>query len=187
MAKEASKTQYLRIPGTIKWAKVYTPDEYKGAVRWTLNFYPSDKGWEMVKEAGIQKRPKTDKEGGTFINLQRPTTKMIKGSLVYFTPPIIYDEDGEFLVKYVDENNKIIRSYNDKDTVIKRDGEPVLIGNDSEVLVHVSVYPTAMGPGNRLDAITLVDLVHYEKPENEENKETKGPEVKQEKDATPPW
>lgn len=186
MTKE-SKTQYLKIPGTVKWAKIYTPDEFKGAVRWTLDFYPSDEGWEMIKEAGVQKRPK-DKGEGRYISLQRPTTKMIKGSLVYFTPPIIYDKDGSILVKYLDENDKILRSYTDKDTTVKRDGEPIMIGNDSEVLIHLSVYPTAMGPGNRLEGITLVDLVHYERPEEaEENKETKGPEVKQEKGATPPW
>lgn len=187
MAKEVSKTQYLKVPGKVKWAKIYTPDEYRGAVRWSVQFYPTDDGWDMIKKAGIQKKIK-DKGEGKFIDLYRPTTKMIKGRIVHFTPPILYDKSGKTLVEYQDNNGKTLRSYDDENTDVTRIGDPVLIGNDSDVLIHLSVYPTAMGPGNRLDAITIVDLIHYEKPEEkEENKETKGEEVEQEKNATPPW
>jgi hypothetical protein len=185
-----SKTKYISIEGTAFWCKVYTPDEFRGSSKWMLNLYPSnEKEWAKFKEAGIQKKVKEDENGKSFA-VTRNTSKMIKGNMVYFAPPVIYDKNGAVLVQYVDEKGSPVRSYNDPNKRPNRVGDPVLIGNGSLVSVRLSVYPTAMGPGNRLESITLLDLIHYEKPEElEENKEVKGPEKEITNDelTSPPW
>lgn len=188
MAKAVSNTKYVTFTGKVQWAKVYTPDEFRGAVRWSLDLIMSDDAeWQKFKDLGIQKKVK-ENENGKYFNVTRSTTKLMKGKLVHFTPPTIFDKDGLPIVSYVDEENKIVRSYDDPNKVIRRIGEPVMIGNGSDVQVTVSVYPTAMGPGNRLESIKIIDLVHYEKPEiTEEDKETKGEEKVQSKDMSPPW
>jgi hypothetical protein len=188
--KEEKMTQFHTFEGKVKWAKVYTPDEFRGAVRWGLQFYPKDKKeLEALKATGIQKKFKSD-EDGDFVNLSRSTTKLIKNKLVNFTPPIIYDKDGTTLVYYADDDGKIVRSYDDDGKSVRRVGEPVLIGNGSTVAVTISVYPTAMGPGNRLESVKVLDLIVYEKPETPEGaKEVKGKETEVTNDelTSPPW
>ncbi len=189
--KSASNTKYLEVEGTLQWAKVYTPDEFRGAVRWSIDFFPKDAAeLKKIKDMGIQKTIKNKGEGD-YLNFTRSTTKLMKGKLVNFTPPIIYDKDGRTpLVSYVDDAGKIVRSYDDPDQRPTRVGEPILLGNGSKVKIVLSVYPTAMGPGNRLESITLIDVVHYEKPETPEDaKEVKGPETDVTNDelTSPPW
>lgn len=180
--KAPSKTQYLTLTGKAYWAKVYQPDEFRGAVRWTMDFYPQDADeWAKFTKAGIQKKVKENADGKYF-QAARSTTKLMKGRVVNFTPPVIYDKDGEALVKYVDENGKDIRSYDDADTKINRVGDPILIGNGSTVAVTLSVYPTAMGPGNRLESVRVIDLIEYERPETPAET-TKAEET----DADAPW
>lgn len=164
-------SQYWRFKGQVAWAKIYEPDTFRGASNWLLNFYPENETeWANIKKAGLQARVKEDdgeKSGvkGKFIPLRRPVVKQIKGNPVYFTPPRIFDKDGEPIILYTDGQNKEIRSYDDKSLVINRVGSPVLIGNGSTVYVNVVVYPTEMGPGNRLESIQILDLVEYEKNE----------------------
>lgn len=188
MAKAVSNTKYVTFKGKIQWAKVYAPDEFRGAVRWGLDLIMDDDSeWKKFKDLGIQKKVK-ENENGKYFNVTRSTTKLMKGKLVHFTPPIIYDKDGQAIVSYVGEDGKIVRSYDDADKVIRRVGDPVMIGNGSEVEVTLSVYPTAMGPGNRLESIKIIDLIHYEKPEiQEEDREQKSEEKIQTKDNIPPW
>lgn len=188
MAKAVSNTKYVKFNGKAQWAKVYTPDEFRGAVRWSMDLIMTDdKEWEKFKDLGIQKKVK-EGDDGKYFNLTRSTTKLMKGKLVHFTPPQIYDKDGMVIVKYVDEAGIDVRSYDDPNKVIRRIGDPIMIGNGSEVEVTVSVYPTAMGPGNRLESIKIIDLIHYEKPETaEEDKEQKTEEKVQAKGVTPPW
>lgn len=160
MAKKTSMTKYVNFDGTIQWAHVYSPDTYRGATRWIMDFYMEGDEWDKFKELGIQKHPKTN-ENGTFWRPSRMQTKLMKGQLVKFTPPYIYDKEGNILVKYVDEDGKDVRSYTGDDNSVKRVGEPVLIGNGSSVRITVSVYPTAMGVGNRLESLRIVDLIEY--------------------------
>ena len=70
-------------------------------------------------------------------------------------------------MKYVDSNDKVVRSYEDPNLVIKREGEPVLIGNGSEVELTLCVYPTAMTTGNRFESLKIKNLVEYEAPSDE--------------------
>ena len=166
-----SKTEYVKLLGKVSWAKVYEPDEFRGATNWTLNFYPRDASeWDKIKQAGIQRRPKEDdgtKSGveGRFIPLKRPTTKLIKGKMVYFTPPRIFNKDGSSAVSYTNNEGRAVYSYDDEKTIINRVGDSIQIGNGSEVEVTLSVYQTAMGPGNRLEGIKILDLIVYEKPQ----------------------
>jgi hypothetical protein len=168
-----SQTQYVQFNGKAYWTKLYKPDEFKGAVRWTMNLYMDDpEEWNKYKALGIQKKVNKD-ENGSFFAASRPTTKMIKGKIVYFTPPVIYGKDGKVLVGYYGEDDKMLRSYDDPKTKIVKKGETILIGNGSDVQITLCVYPTAMGPGNRLESVKLIDLIEYKEPvETEEENET---------------
>ncbi len=183
MATEKKGTEYLRLKGKVAWAKIYDPDEFRGAVRWTMNFYPADDvEWDKFKKAGIQKKVKED-ELGKFFAATRPTNKLIKQRIVNFTPPMVYNKEGQPIIFYVkegDEGQTPVRSY-EGDTKIERVGEPILIGNGSEVEITLSVYQTSMGPGNRLEAIKLVDLITYEPEKKTEEREQLGNE------QLPPW
>lgn len=156
-----TKTEYVTFEGIAYWAKLYKPDEFRGAERWTMNLYLSPADLERYKKLGIQKKLNTN-DIGTYFSPQRPTSKMIAGKLVYFTPPVIYDKDGKILVGYYNDDGNQVRSYEDKERKIIKKGDDVLIGNGSTVLVTLSVYPTAMGVGNRLESVRLVDLITYE-------------------------
>lgn len=160
MARTTSTTKYVNFDGTAQWTHIYTPDTFRGATRWIMDFYMDDDEWKKFDELGIQKHPKKN-EIGKFWRPTRMQTKMMKGQLVKFTPPFIYDKNGEILVKYVNEDGKDVRSYTGDDSSVKRVGEPVLIGNGSSVRITVSVYPTAMGVGNRLESLRIVDLIEY--------------------------
>lgn len=178
---EKKKTEYITLEGRAYWCKLYQADEFRGAKRWMLELaMDKEEEWAKYKAAGIQKKIKEDAEKGKFVTLQRNTTKMIGTSLVYFAPPIIYGTDGQPIVHYVNDEGNVVRSYNDESKKINRVGEPVLIGNGSLVRVVLSVYPTAMGPGNRLESVRILDLIHYERPpELLENQEVVGPEVEE--------
>lgn len=91
---------------------------------------------------------------------------MMGGKPVFFTPPIVYDKDGKVLVNYT-EGDEVVRSYNDpnrKDKIV-RNGDVILVGNDSDIEVTVAVFDTMKGKGQRLESIKLVDLIEYRKEE----------------------
>lgn len=189
MTKE-TKTQYVNVEGTIEWAKLYEPDEFRGSIRWGVNFFPKDeKNKKKLADVLNPKKEWKEKDGKEFVTLYRHKLKFMKTRMVEFNPPIIYDENGDALVKYVDDKtDELVRSFDVGTKTIKRVGDPILIGNGSSVLITLCVYPTAMGPGNRLESIKILDLITYERPENTpETKESKTPEVEQEENATPPW
>lgn len=156
-------TQYVTFEGIANYAKPYKPDEFRGASRWTLNLVlDTDEEIEKYKSVGIQKKLKEVDKGKVSFSPTRDRTKLMKGQIVHFTPPFIYDKNGEVLVKYVDENDKPIYSYNeDNKPKINRVGDPVIIGNGSRVAVRMSYYPTQMGIGSRLESIKILDLIEY--------------------------
>lgn len=159
-----TKTQYITVDGIAYWCKPYHPDEFRGAVRWGVDLVVDEANEKKMKEYGIQKVVKKTENGNT-VKLYRPTTKMMKGRLVHFTPPIIYDKDGGVLVAYYDDQNQFVRSYDNADQKIIKKGENVLIGNGSKIQVTLSIYPTSMGNGNRLESIKILDLIEYKAPE----------------------
>lgn len=161
-----SKTQYVTFTGKAYWAKLYKPDEFRGAVRWTLNLVMDDPAeWKKFNDLGIQKKVNKNEEGEYFA-VARPTTKMIAGKIVHFTPPLIYDKNGDILVGYYNDQGNLLRSYDDPDRKVTKKGDNVLIGNGSKVEVTLCVYQTAMGVGNRLESVKILDLIEYKAPED---------------------
>ena len=159
-------TEYIKLRGKVKWCKCYEPDEFNGATRWIVQFYPgSEEDWKKFKDSGLQMQPKEDKDGdGKFITIRRDTKKLIKDDLVLFSPPFI---EGEVEVKYVDQNGKTCYSHNKGDgTIVSRDGDPVVIANGSEVVMDIAVYDTKMGKGHRWERMKVLTLEAM--PEREE-------------------
>ncbi len=175
-------TTYEKFLGKAKWTQIYKPDEFRGTKKWKLTLYMDDPDmWEKFKKLGIQKEIKKDADGQYF-TVSRDVVKMIKGQPVYFAPPMVFDREGKALVEYVGEDGKWVRSYNAGEKAPDRKGDPVLIGNGSEIEVTLAVYPTTMGVGNRLESIKVIDLIHYESPPaQEEAKETVKEEPKTDK------
>ena len=144
-------TERYKFTGKAAWAKVYEADEFRGSKNWKINVYLDDKELDKRKKAGIQSKVYEDEEG-KYVVFKRPETKLIKGSVRVFCGPEITDKDGKTLVTY---------KKNSEGTAFERVGDPVLIGNGSTVEVEVSVYPTSMGNGQRLESVRIVDLIEY--------------------------
>ena len=129
-----SKTEVHYLSGTAYWAKVHTPDPKYN--RYTVDLALTDDSLKKFKELGLGlKLRKNEETGESIIRLARPVSKIIKGDLVTFPGP-----------KIVDKNNAEITD---------------LIGNGSKVVCKIVVYPTVKGPGHRLDAMMVTDLVKF--------------------------
>lgn len=158
-------TEYIDLEGEGYWLKITKPDEFRGSVRWALNLALDEPSLKIYQDSGIQKKLKNTAEAKNVATLLRPTTKLMKGKMVYFTPPIVYGKDGETLRKYVDKNGETVRSYDTPGIELTKVGDIPLIGNGSKLKVTLSVYDTQMGKGHRLESIKLLDLIEYVKPE----------------------
>lgn len=170
----AKKTKWYTFEGTIKWAKVYEPDEFRGASNWTIDFYPKDEAEKKaITATGIQGRFKEDADGNKFIRFRRSTKRSFDGgkTFTHFAPPVIYDRGGNELLKYTDKDGNDVRSYAEGES-LKAVGEPVMIGNGSRVALNIAVYDTAYGPGNRFESVKILDLVEYKKPDRSEDVES---------------
>lgn len=129
-----SKFHYFT--GPCKWAKVYDPDEYNGERKWKIDVFLNKNEIKSLKESGLKLKVKEDEEGLKFVTFSRPVVKEIKGEMVDFDPPKVLDKD----------HNPITD----------------LIGNGSLVTAKVLVYNSAMGPGHRLEAVRVDNLVSYD-------------------------
>lgn len=163
-----STSTYIDMVGKIFWAKVYEPDMAFGSSNYKIDFQPdNDADWEKFNKSGIQKKVNED-ERGRYFQLVRPAYKLIKGAVVNFTSPIIYDKEGKVIVDWISkETGKRIYSYDLKDKEnVERRGTPVTIGNGSTVRVTVNVFDTIKGKGHRLDAIKILDLIEFKRDPN---------------------
>jgi len=152
------KTQYVKFVGPVKWAKVYEPDTFRGASRWTIEQYLDEENLARRKAAGIQSKVKSD-ELGNYVGYKRNTTAIFNGKINEFHPPIIYNKDGSKAVWY---------EVNETGDGFVRKGEPILIGNGSVCEVTVSVYPTqGFGNGQRLESVRIIDLIEYVREDRE--------------------
>lgn len=168
----ATKTKWYNFEGTVNWAKVFEPDEFRGAKNWTIDFYPKNEAEQKaIIATGIQGKFKEDKDGKSYIRFRRPTQKKIGQKEVIFAPPIIYDANGNVLVKYTNDEGEDVRSY-DPGLALKVVGEPLSIGNGTKVVVNVSVYDTAYGPGNRFESLKILELVEYKRQEASDDVES---------------
>ena len=144
-------TEIHKFTGKAKWAKVYDAEEFRGSTNWKIDVYLDKKGLDARSKAGIQSKVYED-EDGKYVSFKRPKTKLIKGVLNEFSGPKILDKDGNELVSY----RKAADGLN-----WERVGNPVLIGNGSEVEVTIAVYDTQMGKGQRLESVRVIDLIEY--------------------------
>lgn len=155
--------------GSINWAKVYEPDEYKGAKRWMVNFYPDD--ISEVEESGCQAIPQEDENGDKFVRIRRDTQKVIGADLIKFSPPKI---TGKVDVSYKDKlSGETVYSWSvmQKPTLeLEQVGERVTLGNGTKVVLRVAVYDTQKGKGTRLESIEVKELVEYKPNETKSEK-----------------
>lgn len=159
----------MTFQGKARWMKhLYTPDNAFGASKYKAGIWVSKETADQIKKAGVQKKVKED-EKGPWIEFTRDEVKVMKGQPVFFTPPILEDKNGASIISYVDEYGKTVKSYNDpaKKTSIKKQGENILIGNDSDVQLTVAVFDTMKGKGQRLESVRILDLIEY-RPEGEQ-------------------
>ena len=156
--KKKSATKTFKFVGKAQWAKVYEADEFRGTKNWKIDLNVDKENLALYKESGIQGKVRENEEG-PLVSFKRPTTKLIKGVQQIFSGPKIVDKDGKVIVEY---------KKNEEGTAFDRIGEPVLIGNGSVVECIVSVYPTSMGPGQRLEQVKIIDLIEYTPSSNGE-------------------
>lgn len=175
-------TNYIDFYGTCRFAQVYDPDNAFGASKWKIDlFLDNDDEWKKLKESGIQKKikennsPEFNSPIGKYVQFTRDAYKTMKENIVNFSGPVVYmQKDGELvtIVDYVDnETDERMYSFSTKEkSKVVRRGKPILIGNGSHVKVRVAVYDTQKGKGQRLDSVTILNLVEYEKPVRESPK-----------------
>jgi len=164
-----------------------------GAENWKLSFFPeNEKEWEKFKSTGLQLKVKKDEtDNADYFQLRRPTKKLIKDDLIIFSPPEI---TGKVQVSYVDADGNKVRQYNKADKLtVTRQGDPIELGNGTQVLVNFSYYDTIKGPGHRLENITVLDLVEYDRdapkaePEKKEAPKEEAEDLKKDLNDDIPW
>jgi len=174
-------TSYINLIGKSRFTKhLFVTDDAFGASKFKASIWLDEENLNKYNKSGIQVSVKTD-EIGPYVTLSRDDTKMIKKTLVYFTPPYIKNKDTSYRVSYVDEDNNIVRQYQnpqDKDK-IQRIGDPFLIGNGSLLELNICIFDTqTKGKGHRLEGVRILDLIEYkpqertEKPTEEEVPQT---------------
>lgn len=150
---------FKKFKGKVAWVKIYEPDDYEGDLQFKINFYPDDV--EELQKCGIQQKVKNDDGSkstveGQFMTFRRPVEKEFRrGEITKLVPPTVYAKDGKKIVWY-----KVA------DDGFERFGEPVVIGNGSYCELTIEIYPAGrMGKGARLNAVKILDLIEYSKPE----------------------
>lgn len=151
-------TKWITVRGVVRWAKVYEPDAFMGAENWKVDFAPLNaverKKWD---DTGIQLKFRKEDDGLEYTRLRRPVKKVFSDEVTFFAPPEI---TGAVSVQYQDENGERLRQYKKGETM-NRVGEPIEIGNGSEVLVNVCYYDTVKGKGHRLESINVLNLIEF--------------------------
>lgn len=133
----------VTFKGKAKWAnRLYVPDiEYK---KWGLTLYPDAPSLEIIRDLqaqGVKNVLKKD-DDGYYLNLGRPTEKVIRGKVIPFSPPVVVDKDGV--------------------------ATTASIGNGSDVTVKMEVYSHGTPTGGKAKAMRLAgvridNLIPYEK------------------------
>ncbi len=139
-----ANTVHYYFKGICKWAQVHRVDEKYG--NYKINLYPDEASLASYRDSGCQNEIKND-EDGEFITFRRKHQQLIKDDLVTFGKPQLLDKAGEVFT----DN----------------------IGNGSEVVVKISVFPTRNGPGHRLESIMVLTLVEYEGGEESDIEQVK--------------
>lgn len=153
MAK-APKTKTIYLSGKGKWFhKLFKFDEFRGNKFWAFDLYLDPASLATFKSLGVLNKIK-ENDDGKYVTLRRNVMKKWKlkaGESPEFDPPDVTDADG-----------------NEWDA-----DEHGIIGNDSAATAKLELYQTVNGPGIRLDAVRIDELVEY-------NPDAPAPEVKEE-------
>lgn len=170
----AKKTKYVKFRGKSVYAMVYRPDEYNGQEFWKIGLAVTKEEAEKIKASGSQVRAKFSEnipnidDGTRFFTFRRQTEKEFRTGLTNFCPPTIYDKKGKNLVSY-HQGREQVYQYGEDDDRPERKGEPVIIGNGSDIEVTVAIYPAgSFGKGTRLESIKIIDLIEYNPDDEEE-------------------
>lgn len=118
--------------GKAKWAKVYKPDEKYN--RYTIDVFLDEPSWASYRKSGLQLKTRDDPEDGKYVRFALAASRLVKDEIVKAKPEV-YDKD----------NNPITTD----------------IGNGSKVTVKVETFDTKNGPGHRLVAVRVEELVPY--------------------------
>jgi len=172
--RNKSNTKFHTIAGKAVYVKPYVPDEYNGVENWKCGLTVTKDSFNELKSWGcqLQKRlaedvPNID-ENTPYVTFKRNVMKEFKDNTVYFCPPVIYDKDGNELISYVNSEGKTVRQFNEGEEQPTRKGEPILIGNGSDIEVTIGIYPAGQfGYGTRLESIKIIDLIEFT-PEDDE-------------------
>ncbi len=145
-------TEYVYLSGKSKWCKASAPNQFGD---FKTDLYPDDKSLTEImklKARGLKNTLKKD-EDGPFMSFKRPQSKLMRGRVVNFTPPIIVNSNGT----------------------------PVhdAIGNGSEITIKLLIYPYNAPTGGkgigarwesvRIDTLVPFELEHFEDPEERES------------------
>ena len=133
----AAKRVY--VEGKCKWARTQTPDPWGN---YKITLYPTPESLEKIRELGLKNTLKKDEEGYN-VTFRRPTSKLMRGKITTFAPPIMLDIEGNPLYD-------------------------VMIGNGSDVTLRLEVYDYThpvggKGTAARLAAIRVDNLVPFQK------------------------
>lgn len=99
-----AKTEYLYFKGKCKWAKTNQLNKFGN---WSIDLYLSPQELERFVALKTKNKVKTDPVDGPFISLSRPPSKVIKGKVVGFAPPMVVDAQGMPLAVYIGNGSDV--------------------------------------------------------------------------------
>jgi len=88
------KNRAIELTGVLKWVRPNKADDWGN---WSMTLYPDKPSLEIVekfKALGLKNEIHKD-DDGYFIRIRRPVQKMMKGKLTSFTPPQVFDQQGQ--------------------------------------------------------------------------------------------
>lgn len=135
-------TEFKKFKGKGKWMKIFVPDSTFGDPQYRMQLYLTPEGVIEFKKLGVKNKVNTD-EDGSYVNLKRDVSKIMRGQTVSFSPPIVVDKEGNPF----------------------KEGS---IGNGSDLTVTVEHYAynpkTGGGPAHaiRLHTVQVDNLVPYQ-------------------------
>lgn len=140
-------TDHIYLQGKAKWARFTQPDQYGN---WSVVLYPNDEGYTKImelKDKGLMNVIKKD-DDGYYCTFRRPQSKTYSGKVKGFAPPMVLDGTQ----KLSDGSHPPLVQ--------------ALVGNGSDVTLHIEVYPFkkpggGSGVGARLVSCRVDNLVPY--------------------------
>lgn len=89
-----NKTEYVYVQGKVKWFRYKAPDDWGF---WKHQMWMNPASLDKIRELqgeGLKNIIKKD-EDGEFTTFRRPVSKVMRGKVVGFAPPLVYEADGK--------------------------------------------------------------------------------------------